>query len=87
MKKCTYCGKEYPDEAEICAVDHEPFERVGVSFKQQLIEANLYDDFIAAADKRDSKQMIALLVQIGKKKRTAAFIVHAIFANAQKFGS
>src|SRR3954464_8250283 len=24
MKKCTYCGKEYPDTAGRCAVDHEP---------------------------------------------------------------
>ena len=23
MKKCSYCGKEYPDEATICAIDHE----------------------------------------------------------------
>jgi len=21
MKKCTYCGKEYPDDAEVCAID------------------------------------------------------------------
>jgi len=26
MKKCTYCGKEYPDEAEVCAIDQEPLE-------------------------------------------------------------
>jgi hypothetical protein len=26
MKKCTYCGKEYPEEALVCAIDHEPFE-------------------------------------------------------------
>jgi len=24
MKKCTYCGKEYPDEASVCAIDQEP---------------------------------------------------------------
>jgi len=24
MKKCSYCGKEYPDDALVCAVDHEP---------------------------------------------------------------
>ena len=27
MKKCSYCGAEYPDDAVICAVDHTPFER------------------------------------------------------------
>jgi hypothetical protein len=24
MKKCPYCGKEYPDDAEVCAVDQSP---------------------------------------------------------------
>lgn len=24
MKKCTYCGKEYPDEAKECAIDGQP---------------------------------------------------------------
>lgn len=24
MKKCTYCGKEYPDDATECAIDHHP---------------------------------------------------------------
>jgi hypothetical protein len=24
MKRCTYCGKEHPEEALICAIDHEP---------------------------------------------------------------
>jgi hypothetical protein len=24
MKKCSYCGKEYPDDAVVCAVDQNP---------------------------------------------------------------
>jgi hypothetical protein len=24
MKKCTYCGKEYPDEATVCQLDQQP---------------------------------------------------------------
>jgi hypothetical protein len=24
MKKCTYCGKEYPDEATVCEFDANP---------------------------------------------------------------
>ena len=26
MKKCSYCGKEYPDEASVCVIDREPLE-------------------------------------------------------------
>src|SRR6266542_2183773 len=29
MKRCTYCGKEYADEAEVCSTDGMPLERVG----------------------------------------------------------
>jgi hypothetical protein len=28
MKQCTYCGKEYPDEASVCAIDQEPLRVV-----------------------------------------------------------
>jgi hypothetical protein len=24
MKKCTWCGQEYPDDATVCSVDNEP---------------------------------------------------------------
>ena len=27
MKKCSYCGAEYPDDAVMCAIDHTSFER------------------------------------------------------------
>jgi hypothetical protein len=26
MKKCPYCGKEYPDDATVCTIDHNPLE-------------------------------------------------------------
>ncbi len=28
MKKCTYCGKEYSDDASVCAIDGEPLRDV-----------------------------------------------------------
>ena len=28
MKQCTYCGKEYPEEASACAIDGEPLQEV-----------------------------------------------------------
>lgn len=35
MKTCTYCGKEYPDEAIACAVDGQPL-RSSVATAQTL---------------------------------------------------
>jgi hypothetical protein len=28
MKQCTYCGKDYPDEASICAIDEQPLREI-----------------------------------------------------------
>ena len=28
MKKCTYCGKQYPDEAVVCAADGQPLQPI-----------------------------------------------------------
>jgi hypothetical protein len=52
MKRCTYCGKDYPDEASACAIDGQPLRDVvppppaptappppPVSDKQQIIDA------------------------------------------------
>src|ERR1041385_3332776 len=29
MKSCTFCGKEYSDEVEVCSLDGRPLERIG----------------------------------------------------------
>ncbi len=29
MKKCTYCGKEYPDETAVCDIDGQPLQSPG----------------------------------------------------------
>jgi hypothetical protein len=34
MKKCTYCGKAYPDEATICEIDQQPLAAQGQSITQ-----------------------------------------------------
>src|SRR6478736_2801392 len=28
MKKCTWCGKEYPDDVKLCAIDHQPLQPI-----------------------------------------------------------
>lgn len=28
MKKCTYCGKEQPDDATVCPIDGQPLKTV-----------------------------------------------------------
>ena len=28
MKRCTYCGREHPDEAKVCSLDQRPLEFV-----------------------------------------------------------
>ena len=28
MKKCTWCGKEYPDGVKLCAIDHQPLQPI-----------------------------------------------------------
>jgi hypothetical protein len=29
MKQCTYCGKEYPDDATVCEIDRQPLVPFG----------------------------------------------------------
>ena len=87
MKRCTYCGKEYPDEAEVCAIDQGPLQEVphwppGTTLRQQLVAMKLSDDFDAAARRRDRKQMYSILIQIGMKEKPAAFVVGSTLAQS-----
>ena len=86
MKKCTYCGKEYPDEAEVCAIDQQPLVRDGVSFKQKLIDANLHDEFVITIQKRNQIRMIGLLEEIGMSYHKALLMSGAILAAPKRYG-
>jgi hypothetical protein len=47
MKKCSYCGAEYPDDATVCVVDQTPLDkthfteeppaRINISFKMGIL--------------------------------------------------
>lgn len=38
MKKCSYCGKEYPDDTVVCAVDQNPLT-AGVTERDNLVSS------------------------------------------------
>ena len=80
MKKCTYCGKEYPDEAEVCAIDQQPLVRDGVSLRQKLVDANLHDEFVITIQKRNQIRMIGLLEEVGMSYHQALLMSSAILA-------
>jgi hypothetical protein len=94
MKRCTYCGKEYPDEAEICAIDQGPLQEdpeaphwpPGTTLRQQLVAMKLSDDFDAAVRRRDRRRMYSILIQIGMKEKSAAFVVNSTLAQLRKGG-
>jgi hypothetical protein len=51
MKKCSYCGKEYPDDATMCALDGEPLVGAGESASllgTSVVPADLNDPVRAA---------------------------------------
>jgi hypothetical protein len=31
MRTCSYCGKQYPDDAEVCAIDQQPLAELAES--------------------------------------------------------
>ena len=52
MKKCPYCGVEYPDDAEICAADQTPLERTVEPVAPQPAKPKQSEyDFVPLAEK------------------------------------
>jgi hypothetical protein len=59
MKKCTYCGKVYPDEASLCAIDHQPLlEIVSKSSDPSSINAKP----IITEEARQGRRILAVLL-------------------------
>ena len=69
MKRCTYCGKEYPDEATLCALDREPLVAIGAHppmAKEQMETADQNVPYLAFPDyqwsARDAWKCVGIIV-------------------------
>src|SRR5262245_60531817 len=49
MKKCTYCGAEYSDDAVMCAVDHTPLDNPPPMLVRQHSGIGIASFFISIA--------------------------------------
>ena len=72
MKRCSYCGKEYPDEATLCAVDREPLVEIGLHPpppKEQTETEDKDKPYLTFPDyqwsARDAWKCVAILVLFG----------------------
>lgn len=60
MKTCSYCGKQYPDDAEVCAIDQQPLKALAESpapaapAKASCPQCGAADDFSRAVELRSS---------------------------------
>jgi len=68
MKTCSYCGKQYPDDAEVCELDQQPLKgpaksAAGVaSPKVTCPQCGAADDFTAVIDTRGSFSLTTFLL-------------------------
>jgi hypothetical protein len=67
MKICPYCGKEYPDDTKICAIDQHPLKGLAESStgaappKVTCPQCGAADDFTQVVDARGSLSLPAFL--------------------------
>jgi len=67
MKTCSYCGRQYPDDAEVCALDQQPLKGpaespAGVAPpKVTCPQCGAADDFTQVIDSRGSFSLTAFL--------------------------
>jgi hypothetical protein len=62
MKRCPYCGAEYPDDAVMCPVDHTPFDQPAgpkPSPPPKRIEAQ--HEFVALAESERQNDWVTLV--------------------------
>jgi hypothetical protein len=67
MKTCPYCGKQYPDDAQICAVDQQPLEARAESQEPALAQGicpqcGTPDDFTHVVDPHRSFNWLTFLL-------------------------
>src|SRR6516162_10534694 len=67
MRTCSYCGKQYPDDAEVCPVDRQPFTEL-VELQPRIATPKVIcpncgaaDDFTQLLDARSSFSLPAFL--------------------------
>jgi hypothetical protein len=67
MKTCSYCGKQYPDDAEVCVLDQQPLKGLAESSagaappKVVCPQCGAADDFTRVIDARGSFSLPAFL--------------------------
>ena len=67
MRTCSYCGKQYPDDTQVCAVDQqpltEPAESQSSAAAPKIVcpQCGVADDFTQAIDIRGSFSLPAFL--------------------------
>jgi len=67
MKTCSYCGKQYPDDAEVCVLDQQPLKGLAESPagvtppKVTCPQCGAADDFTRLVELRSSFSLPAFL--------------------------
>jgi hypothetical protein len=73
MKQCTYCGKEYPDEATVCAIDERPLRKaVPPKNVQEHSDSSLIFPFVISRSLRRHYQREAQSLAASKPARICA---------------
>jgi hypothetical protein len=61
MKKCPYCGAEYPEDALACSVDQTPFDQPDNALQQQSPPKEPEYTFAPLSDEDKKRDFVTLL--------------------------